>query len=450
MSKDNSFGSVSPPHSIPAEQAVIGSILRDPTGLTYAAELLKAEHFFVDSHRRIFEAMLALFEKHEAVDILTVTEKLRELFGERAESMGSLFLVELTENCPVTQNIDHYARLVAKYHHLRTIIDTCQEAIQGAMNCEGRIEDYVDEIEKKLLAVSSKEGRTGIVPANEVVETTLRYIQKNMENGGGITGIPTGFYELDNLIGGWQRTDLVILAARPGMGKTAFILNSAFHGARSNQNVVIFSLEMNREQLMSRIFSSDAKIDSSKLRRSGMADAEYDRLMDSARFIHELQYKLGIDETPGMTLMELRARSRRYKAEHGLDMIVIDYLQLMEAGGTRKWESREREVAYISKGLKELAKELNVPVIACAQLNRGPEARPDKRPKSSDLRESGSIEQDADLVMFLYRDEYYNPTSEKAGIAELIIAKNRHGEPKTIELAYQPSFVSFQNLMRGT
>lgn len=449
MTRDVKSSNVTPPHSIESERAVLGSVLRDPTGLSVASEILRAEQFFIDSHRRVFEGMLALLERHEAVDILTVSEKLRELFGEDADAIGSAYLVELTENCPVTQNIEYYARLVAKYHHLRSIIDTCQQAIHGALNCEGNIDDYVDDLEQKFLAISQKSVKAGIVPANIVVESTLAQIQKNMENGGGLTGIPTGFYELDGLIGGWQRTDLVILAARPGMGKTALILNTAFHAARSNFNVVIFSLEMNREQLMTRIFSGDAKIDSSKLRRTGLADGEFDRLMDSARFIHDLQFKLSIDETPGLTLMELRSRCRRHKAEHELDMIVIDYLQLMEAGGTKKWESREREVAYISKGLKELAKELKVPVIACAQLNRGPDSRPDKRPKSSDLRESGSIEQDADMVMFLYRDEYYNPTSEKAGVAELIVAKNRHGEPKTIELAYLPSFVSFQNLMKS-
>jgi replicative DNA helicase len=262
-----------------------------------------------------------------------------------------------------------------------------------------------------------------------------------------VTGVTTGFNDLDTLTGGMQPSDLVIIAARPAMGKTAFVLNLATNAALSGKKVAIFTLEMSKEQLMARVLSSVARVDSSRLRKGDLSDEEQDRLMEGARRIYEYKTHLGIDETPGISLMELRSRCRRYHKENGLDMIVIDYLQLMTMGADRP-DSREREISEISMGLKNLAKELKVPVIALAQLNRGPDSRPDKRPKLSDLRESGSMEQDADMIMFIYRDEYYNPASELTGIAEILIAKNRHGSTKTVKLAYQPNYVSFANLFQ--
>jgi replicative DNA helicase len=283
--------------------------------------------------------------------------------------------------------------------------------------------------------------------ADVVLESTIDEIQRKLELDGSITGVPTGFNDLDQITGGLQPSDLIILAARPGMGKTAFVLNLATNAALAGKKVAVFTLEMSKEQLMSRVLSAVSKVDSSRLRKGDLSDEEQDRLMEGARRIYERKECLGIDETPGISLMELRSRCRRYHKEYGLDMIIIDYLQLM-SGGEGKSESREREISEISMGLKSLAKELRVPVVALAQLNRGPDARPDKRPKISDLRESGSMEQDADMIFFIYRDEYYNPSSELAGIAELMIAKNRHGATKVVKLAYQPHYVSFQNLFQ--
>jgi replicative DNA helicase len=264
-----------------------------------------------------------------------------------------------------------------------------------------------------------------------------------------VTGVPTGYTELDKLLGGFQPSDLIILAARPGMGKTAFALNCAANAAKAGKNVVIFTLEMTKEQLMGRVLSSEAKVDSSRLSRGDLTEDEEDRLAQGARLVYTLSATMGIDETPGVTLMELRSRCRRYQKEFGLDMVIIDYLQLMGASSAgKRYESREREISEISMGLKSLAKELKIPIIALAQLNRGPDARPDKRPKMSDLRESGSMEQDADLIAFIYRDEYYNPGSEDTGVAEINIAKNRHGSTASIKLAFLPNFVSFQNLFK--
>lgn len=312
------------------------------------------------------------------------------------------------------------------------------------MAFEGSIETYIETIEKEFLAIASEHDRKGIVRGPEVLDATIEEIERRLEAGDEITGVPTGFNELNKLIGGWQPSDLVILAARPGMGKTAFALNCAANAARAGKNVVIFTLEMTKEQLMSRVLSSESRVDSSRLRRGDLNEDEVDRLTQGVRQLNEISVNMGIDETPGVSLMELRSRCRRYHKEVGIDMIVIDYLQLMS--GSAKADSREREISEISMGLKELAKELNVPIIALAQLNRGPDARPDKRPKISDLRESGSMEQDADMILFIYRDEYYNPSSEDQGIAELLVAKNRHGSTMTIKLAFQPNFVSFQNL----
>ena len=303
-------------------------------------------------------------------------------------------------------------------------------------------------MEKQFLAIASEYDSQGIVKADKVLESTIEDIQKKLESDGSLSGVPTGFNELDNLTGGLQKSDLVILAARPGMGKTALVLNIATNAALAGQKAAIFTLEMSKEQLMGRVLASVARVDSSRLRKGDLSDEEQDRLMEGARRIYENKECLGIDETPGISLMELRSRCRRYHKENGLDLIVIDYLQLMSGSSQAKSESREREISEISMGLKNLAKELMVPVIALAQLNRGPDSRPDKRPKLSDLRESGSMEQDADMILFVYRDEYYNPNSELAGIAEVLVAKNRHGSTTTVKLAYQPNYVSFQNLFQ--
>jgi replicative DNA helicase len=432
------------PHSIDAEKAVLGAILSDADSLTLIEGMLEAKHFFIDSHQKIYEAILQLSAAGESADIVTVAEKLRH---NQIRDLGPAYLIDLTENCPVAQNLEHYARIVRNMYYRRGVIKVCQEVVEGAENYEGNIESFIESVEKQFLQISSEYDRKGIISADIVLESTIDEIQRKLELEGVVTGVTTGFNDLDTLTGGMQPSDLVILAARPAMGKTAFVLNIATNAALSGKKVAIFTLEMSKEQLMARVLSAVARVDSSRLRKGDLSDEEQDRLMEGARRIYEHKTHLGIDETPGISLMELRSRCRRYHKENGLDMIVIDYLQLMTMGADRP-DSREREISEISMGLKNLAKELKVPVLALAQLNRGPDSRPDKRPKLSDLRESGSMEQDADMIMFIYRDEYYNPASELTGIAEILIAKNRHGATKTIKLAYQPNYVSFQNLFQ--
>lgn len=435
------------PFSLEAEKAVLGAILSNPDTLLTIENQLRPEQFFLDAHQRIFESIMQLSAANESADILTVADKLRSVEGDQ-HYLGAGYLIELTQSCPVSQNIEYYSNIVKTDFYRRRIIQTCQSTIEQAMGFEGSIASYIDAVEKEFLAITKDSDRKGIVGGRDVLDATIEDIENKLSRGDEITGVSTGFLELDKLIGGWQRSDLVILAARPGMGKTAFALNCVANAARSGKHVVIFTLEMTQQQLMGRILSSESRVDSSKLVRGDLNEDEEDRLAQGARQVHGLALQMGIDETPGISLVELRSRCRRYKKEVGLDMIVVDYLQLMSA--STKSDNREREISEISMGLKALAKELNVPVIALAQLNRGPDARPDKRPKISDLRESGSLEQDADMILFIYRDEYYNPASEDQGVAELLVAKNRHGSLTTIKLAFQPNFVSFQNLYRDS
>ncbi|TWW09591.1 replicative DNA helicase, partial [Planctomyces bekefii] len=413
-----------PPHSVEAEKAVLGAVLRDPDTLNLVADKLIPEHFFNDAHRHIFAAMVELFTTNEPTDILTVAEKLRRQ-GRESEYLGPAYLVELTESSPVSQNIEHYARIVRDCYYLRRIIDACQTTVHKALSYEGGVSGFIGDIEKEFLEIANQQDHSGIATAIDVLDATIAEIEARLNSDGKLTGVPSQFVDLDRITGGWQNSDLIIMAARPGMGKTAFALNLVINAVRSGKHTVVFTLEMSKTQLMSRIIASEARIDASKLRKGDLSEEEQDRLMHGVRGIGTLPAMLGIDETPSISLMELRSRCLRFKKEHGLDLVVIDYLQLMTPGGSKRYDSREREISEISGGLKALAKELSIPIIALAQLNRGPDNRPDKVPKLSDLRESGSMEQDADMILFLYRDEYYNPNSEDAGKALLKIGKNR-------------------------
>jgi replicative DNA helicase len=432
------------PYHLESEKAVLGAILRSSESILLIEGMLEPKHFYLDAHKKIYSSIVELSAQSEPIDIVTVSEKLRKYQTEN-DHLGAAYLVDLTESSPVSQNIEHYAKIVQANYYLRRVITACYGTIERAMSAEGPVEKIVDEVEKEFLSIAQENDRKGIVSADKVLEATIEDIQRRMEREDEITGVPTGFKKLDGLTGGLQKSDLIILAARPAMGKTALALNLATNAALAKKSVVIFTLEMSKEQLMSRVLSSVARVDSSRLRKGDLSSEEQDLLMEGARKIYESRNYLGIDETPGITLMELRSRCRRYHKEKGLDLVVIDYLQLMGSAG-RKNDNREREISEISMGLKALAKELAIPVVALAQLNRGPDARTDKRPKISDLRESGSMEQDADLVLFVYRDEYYNPSSEAVGIAEVLIGKNRHGPIDTVKLAFQPNFVAFQNL----
>ena len=443
-----------PPHSSVAEKAVLGSILRSPEQFDIAIDKagLTSEHFFIDTHRRIFSAIVDLDAKNQAIDFLTVAEALSKNLESNTSGIGIPFLIELTENCPITENIEHYATIVRKYYYLRKIILACQETSRRAMNNAGEVTEFLEDIERQFLEITTEQNSTtaGLVSAKSILVPTLEELEKRINSKGSTTGLTSGLTELDRYTSGWQKSDLIIVAGRPGMGKTALALNLAMNAIVEDDSahVAIFTLEMSKEQLLERLLASLGKIDSTKIRKGNMSESDQDRLMDAARNMNRLGHRLLIDETPAITISELRSRCRRFLKEAGrLDLIIIDYLQLMSGSPQARKQGREREIGEISMGLKALAKELAVPVIAAAQLNRGPDARPDKRPKMSDLRESGSMEQDADLIMFVYRDEYYNPNTELAGKAEVIVAKNRHGETGSVYLAWLPNFISFHNLV---
>lgn len=433
------------PHSIEAEQAVIGMVLREPVLFQEVIQLLKPEYFFSDLVRSLFEAAVLLDKDNAPLDIFSILDKIRYVEGAPATSPSDL--ISLLEKSPVSQNLHYYAQVITDHFFLRKVILTCSDTISRATKFEGKVHEFVEDIEKEFLEISSDQQTKGIRMGKDVLMDTLEDLEQKIQNQDKVSGVPSGFYDLDGVTGGWQPSDLIILAARPGMGKTALALNFATHAAKSKLPVIVFSLEMAQTQLMMRVLSSESRVDSSKFRKGDLTEDEQDRLVHGAREVSEFSQYLGIDETPGISLLELRSRARRFKKEHGLGLIIIDYLQLMTVGGSQKVDSREREISEISMGLKSLAKELHVPVIALAQLNRGPDSRPDKRPKLSDLRESGSMEQDADQILFVYRDEYYNKNSEAAGKAEVILGKNRHGQQETVLLAYLPNFVSFHNLL---
>lgn len=437
------------PHSIEAEKAVLGSIISgsgDKLSEALGMANLEAEHFYLNEHRMIYEVLQDLESTGKAFDLISVNEKLiRQGFN------NINYTIDLASSAPLTLNIEHYAEIVRKNFYLRKIIHTCQNTVRLALTSDGEINDFVESVEKEFLAIAGAQDKEGgLSNAPDTVASTLAEIERRIGHDSDITGLSSGFTDLDHFTGGWQKSDLVILAARPGMGKTALALNWLINGIKSGDNVhaVIFSLEMSKEQLMERLISAQGRLDSTKLRKGNLNEDEQDRLMNAARDLHRMGNRLMIDETPGISLFEIRSRCRRYKKEHGLDLIIIDYLQLMSGSAQAQKQSREREISEISMGLKALAKELAVPVIALAQLNRGPDARPDKKPKISDLRESGSMEQDADQIMFVYRDEYYNPDSEFAGKAEVLVSKNRHGEIGSCLLAWQPNYVSFFNLLK--
>lgn len=432
-----------PPHSVEAEKAVLGAILNEPENFINVSNILKSEHFYLNNHQVIYEIIAELDRNNQAADIITVAE-----LAKHKGNVSAAYLSELVESCPVTLHVEHYARIVKHYYVRRKVIKSCQEVIKKAQHYDGLAEEFLEQIEKDLVRATEEQEQTGLVPATDILSTTMEELENRIGLGNELTGVPSGFRDLDALTGGWQKSDLIILAARPGMGKTALALNWAITAARKSFPTAIFSLEMSKTQLMMRLLSAEARVDSAKMRHGNLDEKERDKLMRGVRNINDTAAAFSIDDTPAITMVELRSRCRRFKRENGLGLIVIDYLQLMGRSTDTRYENREREISEISRGLKALAKELSVPVISLAQLNRSPDARPDKRPRMSDLRESGSMEQDADLVLFIYRDEYYHKSSDDTGKAEVIIGKNRHGPMETIELAFLPNYVSFHNLAR--
>ncbi|MCA9564116.1 MAG: replicative DNA helicase [Myxococcales bacterium] len=435
-----------PPHDLRAEAAVLGAILLDNEQVNKVVGSLLPEHFYRESHREIFQSMMELAERSAPIDLVTMTESLRE--REKLQAAGGrAYLVQLTTETPAAINVEHYGKIVRDKSSIRTMVDAARATFEEGMTDPGDALEFIERAQARIIEVTSKTIRTEVPAIREVLREAFEQIEKNMSRKEGVTGIPTGFADLDEKMSGLQPSDLIILAARPAMGKTAFALNVLANAAlKSSVPAAMFSLEMSSTQLATRMLCTHAKVNATSLRKGQVSDAEWADLIRSLGPLSEAN--IFLDDTPALSILEMRARARRLHQERQLGLVVVDYLQLMRGSDLAARRSREQEISEISRGLKALAKELNLPVIALSQLNRGVESRTDKRPMMSDLRESGAIEQDADVVMFLYRDEYYHETSEKKGIAEVIIGKQRNGPTGTVDLKFTGPLMRFDNLAR--
>ncbi|WP_416196596.1 replicative DNA helicase [Selenomonas sp.] len=432
-----------PPQNIEAEQSVLGAMLIKKEAITQAQELLRPDDFYREAHRIVFETMLELAGDNEAVDLVTLTEALRK--KEMLEKVGGIsFITALANYVPTAANIVYHAQIVKEKSELRHLIDAATEIASAAYEATDDVKDIMDDAEKKILAVAANQTGGAFEPIRNIVIDTVGRVETLYENQGGLTGISTGFRDLDRDTSGLQKSDLILVAARPSMGKTAFTLNIATYAALHGHTVAFFSLEMSKEQLVQRMLCSEGGIDSQRLRTGQLEDADWDRLINTADRVSKAS--IYIDDTAGINVMDLRSKARRLKAEHGLDLIVIDYLQLMQGRARSSSDNRQQEISEISRSLKALARELDVPVVALSQLSRSVESRTVKKPMLSDLRESGSLEQDADIVMFLYREDYYDQETERKNITEVIIAKHRNGPIGTIELFFQKEFTKFRDL----
>ncbi|MDK2798786.1 MAG: replicative helicase [Clostridiales bacterium] len=435
------FGQI-PPYSLEAEQSVLGAMLLDREAIFIVTEIVKGEDFYRDDHREIFEAMMDLFNQNEPIDLVTLTEQLK-LRGTLEAVNGIEYLTQIATAVPTTANVKYYAKIIEEKSILRKLIKASTEI--ASMSYEGteEVSFVLDQAEKRIFDILQKKNSQSFTPIKDVLIESFDQLEELYKNKGKIVGIPTGFIDLDHKTSGLHPSDLILIAARPAMGKTSFALNIAQYAAlHANVPVAIFSLEMSKEQLVNRMLWSEALIESQKIRTGELEDEDWPKL---ARVIGPLSdAPIYIDDTPGISVVEMRAKCRRLKLEKNLGLIVIDYLQLMQGRG--RSENRQQEISEISRSLKILAKEINVPVITLSQLSRAPEARSDHRPILSDLRESGAIEQDADIVMFLYRDDYYNPDTDKKNIAECIIAKHRNGSTGTVELVWLGEYTKFANL----
>ncbi|MCM1039946.1 MAG: replicative DNA helicase [Ruminococcus sp.] len=433
------------PHSIEAEQSVIGSMIMDREAIVVASEIIVGDDFYSRQYGILFETMVELNDEGRPVDLVTLQDRLKE--KDVPPEVSSLeFVRELITAVPTSANIKYYANIVAEKSTLRKLIKINEEIANTCYVGKESLEVILEETEKKVFDLVQHRNMDEFVPIRQIVMNAMDRIEKASHNKGNVTGVATGFIDLDYRTAGMQPSDLILVAARPSMGKTAFVLNIAEYVAfRQHQTVAIFSLEMSKEQLVNRLFSMESKVDSQHLRTGNLSDEEWEKLIESAGVIGKSN--LIIDDTPGISISELRSKCRKYKLDYQLDMIIIDYLQLMSGSG-RNTDSRQQEISDISRSLKALARELNVPVIALSQLSRAVEQRPDHRPMLSDLRESGAIEQDADVVMFIYRDDYYNKDTDRKNISEIIIAKQRNGPIGTVELVWLPDFTKFGNLQK--
>lgn len=433
-----------PPNSMEAEQSVIGAMLLDKNAISTASEMLKPEDFYKEAHAKVFDVIIELYDRDEPVDLVTLVESLR-IKGILDEIGGVTYLSNLAASVPTTANVKYYAKIVEEKSTLRRLIRSSSELMDRCYSASEEVESILEKAEKDIFDISQKTTSHDFESMSRILEKSFNNIEMLYKNKGALTGVATGFPELDSKTSGFQKGDMILIAARPSMGKTAFALNIAQYAAlRDGKTIALFSLEMSKEQLVQRMICSEANIDMLKLRTGNLEDDDWVRLARCAGPL--ASSKIYIDDTPAISVTEMRSKCRRLKIEHGLDLIVIDYLQLMQ--GRVRSENRQQEVSDISRSLKALAKEMDVPVIALSQLSRAPEARTDHRPMLSDLRESGSIEQDADVVCFLYRDEYYNKETEKKNIAEVIIAKQRNGPTGAVELAFIGKYTKFGSLDR--
>lgn len=433
-----------PPHDMRAEQSVLGAMILDKEAILDIVEIIKAEDFYRNAHKELFDSIMTLYEKNEPVDMVTLADELAS--REALDNIGGIeYLNDLTTAGIITGNAKYYAKIIEEKSMLRRLISASSEILDLGYSTEKAV-DVLEIAEKSIFDISQKKARDGFSSIKEILIETYEQIEKAYESEESITGLSTGFRDLDHKTSGLQRSDLILVAARPSMGKTAFSVNLCQNVATQNEDasVAIFSLEMAKAQLVQRMLATQAGVGLGKIRNGDLTPEDWAKLASASAPLS--QAKVYIDDTPGITVMEMRAKCRRLKMEQGLDMIMIDYLQLMSGGG--KGDNRQQEISEISRGLKGLAREMDCPVIALSQLSRAPELRADHRPILSDLRESGAIEQDADIVMFLYRDEYYFNDSEKKGIGEIIIAKQRNGETGTVELAWLGDLVKFVNLER--
>jgi replicative DNA helicase len=438
------------PHNLEAEKSVLGAILMHNEAFNYAAELIDSKDFFRDAHRRIFDKMVALSERNDAIDLVTLKEELARS-NELDEVGGPAYIASLADGVPRSANVEHYARIVKEKATLRSLIQSANRILSDAYRAEEDADLILDGAEKAIFEIAEDRIREGFVPLRDLVQSSFATIERLQQHKGLVTGVPTGFVDLDELTSGLQPSDLVLVAARPSMGKTSFALNIAQHvGTQTDMTVGIFSLEMSKEQLFMRMLTAEARIDAHRFRSGYLNEKDYGRLSHALGTLAEA--RVFIDDSASLGVLEMRAKARRLQAEHGLHLLIVDYIQLMQGRG--RFENRQTEIASISRSLKGLAKELRIPIVALSQLSRAPETRSDHRPQLSDLRESGALEQDADVVMFIFREEQYRdadgqPNQAAEGVAEIIIGKQRNGPVGTAKLAFIKEHTRFENLAQG-
>ena len=430
------------PHNLEAERSVLGAILIHNDAFNVAAQLVDSKDFFRVAHQRVFDKMVSLNERGQAIDLVTLKDELGRC-GNLDEVGGAAYIAGLADGVPRSTNVEHYSRIVKEKATLRNLIYSANKIVSTAYEAEQDADTVLDQAEQEIFAIAEDRIHTGFVPLSELVQGSFSAIEQLQEHKGLVTGVPSGFVDLDNLTSGFQPSDLIIVAGRPSMGKTSFVLNVAQHvGTKTDRTVGFFSLEMSKEQLFMRMLTSDAEVDSHRFRGGFLSERDYGQL--SAALGRLAEARVFIDDTASLGVLEMRAKARRLKAEHGLDLLIVDYIQLMQGRG--RFENRTQELGSISRSLKGLAKELSVPVVVLSQLSRAPESRSDRRPQLADLRESGALEQDADVVMFIFREEQYEPTPENENLAELILGKQRNGPTGSIKLAFLKQYTRFANL----